>query len=654
MSLLTPLALLIGLLVVGPLVAHALRRGQAAPVLLPTARLVSEIQATTKRRSRLQDRGLLALRILLLLGLALLGASPFVSCSRLSLLRSSGGSVAVALVLDDSASMRVQDGGTSRFAQAIEGARQLVGSARAGDAFSIVAAGKPARMISPPTTDLAAVLDVLSALRVSDRRTDLSAGLRLGESSLAALPQADRHLIVFSDFATEQPVSLPETATAPLPELRRPFENCAVTHARRLHHTVNAEIGCTSPRAAQDRRVELLGADGKVLASAELSDVVQLDAKSAPLDAETSVRLTAGQSDSLDQIPEDDLSPVLRAGPGLLLGIRADAERSGLRTGGSTVLKAAFDALASPGKVEPLAVLPETASELEPYSALLIDDPAGFTPEVADALTHFAEAGGVLAGFLGPRVKKAPLGSDFRPFVAGAARWSSEGSLALDPSFDAGLDPLAAGWNDMVPTGRVVVSHQPEARVLSRFTDGEPLILERSLGRGLALTVLLPSSVDVSDLALRPAFLALLDRISHQAAIRHGAAATECGTPWQVAPGTEVIGPAGPLESEAADGHLMVTPHVAGRYELIQEGRKAIRYAVMPPDEALRQPRPVDPQALVSGLGAGKQDVDISREIALLVLLLGALELGLRVLLRSGPQGPIRSSRRPASLGSGA
>ena len=48
MSLLTPLALLIGLLVVGPLVAHALRRGQAAPVLLPTARLVSEIQATTK------------------------------------------------------------------------------------------------------------------------------------------------------------------------------------------------------------------------------------------------------------------------------------------------------------------------------------------------------------------------------------------------------------------------------------------------------------------------------------------------------------------------------------------------------------------------------------------------------------------------------
>ena len=74
MSFVTVLALGLSLLVAAPTLAHLLRRGRVKEQPFPAVSLVPTTRATARERSRLEDRGLLALRALMILCLALLGA----------------------------------------------------------------------------------------------------------------------------------------------------------------------------------------------------------------------------------------------------------------------------------------------------------------------------------------------------------------------------------------------------------------------------------------------------------------------------------------------------------------------------------------------------------------------------------------------------
>jgi hypothetical protein len=102
-------------LVGAPLVAHLLQRRRSDERDFPPARLVPASPPVARRRRRVDDRALYAVRTAAILALTLLGASPFVRCSALALGRQSGASIALALVLDDSLSMSAETGGATRF-----------------------------------------------------------------------------------------------------------------------------------------------------------------------------------------------------------------------------------------------------------------------------------------------------------------------------------------------------------------------------------------------------------------------------------------------------------------------------------------------------------------------------------------------------------
>ena len=155
MSFVYTIALGVALLVALPYLAHRLRRKRAEEQTFAAARLAPPAPPKARRRSKLEDRALFATRALAVGALALLGAKPLVSCSRLSLSRSGGASVALAIVFDDSMSMRAPVGprAGSRFERAREGARQLLASAREGDAVAVVLAGQPARVALAATTE---------------------------------------------------------------------------------------------------------------------------------------------------------------------------------------------------------------------------------------------------------------------------------------------------------------------------------------------------------------------------------------------------------------------------------------------------------------------------------------------------------------------
>jgi hypothetical protein len=172
----------------------------------------------------------------------------------------------------------------------------------------------------------------------------------------------------------------------------------------------------------------------------------------------------------------------------------------------------------------------------------------------------------------------------------------------------------------------------------------------------LALT--LPLSTDDSDLALRPAFLALLDRFVGTARARGGARRVDVGEAWSFDGYTSVKvqrvpvdGPGKPLPLPVLDAdvtgapegiapslrggtterRLRASPSLAGLYELELDGEHTTRVASIPDREIDLRPRRTRDEARSASLGGVDPSLDVSPYVALVLLGLFAIELVLRV-----------------------
>lgn len=664
-------ALAITGLVAGPIIAHMLRRGRAKEREFPGAALVPPHTSTARERSRLEDWPLLVLRAAMITGLAVLGAAPLVRCERLSLARTAGGSVAVAIVLDDSLSMRAASkSGSSRFDLAHEGALQLLKSARDGDAVAIVLAGRPARIALSPTTDLGAARRALDAMHVSDRATDTAGAVQLARAALHALPQKDHRVVVLSDLAGEAlPPGSPE-ASAPLLELTEPAANCGVAGAQRHGTRVVVAAACNDEAAARTRTVELkavgarepnAGPDagrapspGDVVARAELSPrrgeqtlSFQVPKNAGLLD----VRLTGS-----DAMSHDDAAPVAEDAAAPAVAVVADAPGATARTGGPTVVEQALHALSEAWVVRPLPFVPDDENGLQSVSALILDDPRGLSPEARSAVMRFLEQGGVAAAFLGPRAAVTELGWTLEPFARGAARWEPLGEVELDTATIAWLGPEAASLARFGRRGRVRLDGLgfDDSRIAGKWSDGVPWLLEREIGRGVAVTLGVPSSLEESDLAVRPGFLALLDHVLQTADQRKGSRRTIAGAPWTFPSAKAVVieGPTGelpvasmrrepacdPAVAGCAETELRAVPEVLGRYSVRVDGQLETRTVTVDPAEILAEPRRITNPAGQTEVNATEY-VAASRETAIFLIAIFGVEIAVRLARRWAQRG---------------
>ena len=640
MSFLVLAALGVGLLIAMPIAAHLLRRGKARERAFPPTSLVPAARSVARERATLKDRALLAIRGLLILCLAVIGATPFVRCSRLSLTRSAGASVAFALVIDDSHSMRAQGADGQRWERAMRAARELLASAREGDAIAIVLAGKPARLALAATTDLSAARRSLNELSESDRSTDLDAAVGLARTSIASLSHHDKRVVMLSDLAGD---ALPEgepALWAPVPELTKPLENCGIYGAERRGHRISAHVACTSPAAAAGRALTLIDAKGvQPVPLAVRAGVQEIGLDSAAKLEHPELQLTGG-----DALQSDDRAAVAAESAALGVLVAADTSNASAETGGPPVLEQALSALDSNAAVHPIALLPDDPNELHGNSLLLLDDPGGITPEARGALVTFVEQGGVAVAFLGPRAEQTPLGATLEPFVHGAVHWETQTPSDIDEGSLSWLGPEAASLHELALRGRAGLSTTDllGARILATFSDHQPFLTERALGRGALFTVALSTSVEHSNFPLRPAFLALLDHFLDEARTRRGATQSVAGSDWQFPLGASVAidGPRGPLavherSSPAGGSHKAATPGLAGRYAVRIDDQHEERVVTLDPLEitALAQKPPSNAAQARAGGNAGS--VDASPELGFVALALLALELGLRVLRRT-------------------
>lgn len=207
MGLGVPLALLGLALAAVPVLAHLVRRSDVPERRLPTVALLERAIAESRRRVRVNDPLLLALRIALVTLLALAVAAPFVESE---VAYGTGGLASVSIVLDDSMSMGRREGEGALFDQARARARDAIAALPEGSEVSVVLAGAPARVLVPRTTaraDAARALDDVSA--PGARGTDVDGAVSLAARQLAAAAHADRRVLVLSDLALREDQDVP-------------------------------------------------------------------------------------------------------------------------------------------------------------------------------------------------------------------------------------------------------------------------------------------------------------------------------------------------------------------------------------------------------------------------------------------------------------
>ncbi|MBI2390656.1 MAG: VWA domain-containing protein [Deltaproteobacteria bacterium] len=689
MRLLVPLGLLVAVAVIGPLVAHLLRRRRPEERLFPAARLVPTAPPVARRRAHLEDRTLLLLRAIAILALALLAASPLVRCQRLALDRHGGASVALAIVIDDSMSMRAElppgarrGGARTRFELAIVAARELAGSLRSGDATTIVLAGAPARVALAATQEASVVRAAIERIAQDgggDRATDLDAAIALASAAIAELPQPDRRVVLLSDLADGNPAAAPlaELAgvhvEAPIEGLKAPppqgLGDCALLAAtpEGAGDAVRAKLSCTIEAVGQ-RAIEIVTVDDarlvvgraafppNVPSAPQTFDVlVPVDvAKAGPLTpAAGKPRVHARIVGEKDAIATDDLAPVLGSATAPAIGVvvaEGGALEEIVATGGAPVLERGLGALQAGVPIRPISSVPDRETELAAFAGIAVDDPSGFGPETRMALARWIDAGGVLLLAVGPHAATPPLGSSFEPLLARPLKWERvQGPLGVDPKHAGPLGDGVEPASNLAPLGRAIIDREDESRfvVRAKFGNGAPLLLTRAQGQGELWLVTLPFSPELSDLPVRPSFLALLDAFVARARDRGAGARLTVGDAWTVGPSDAIDArildergnPLGePLTGERSGDGRRVRPGKIGAWlvEVVPKGGSAHRdvRAVAPaPAEVDLRPRPLAPTiATAATSGLSRQTTELGPMLALFLVGLAAIELFARVL----------------------
>lgn len=176
MSFLEPLFLVAILAGLVPVVLHMIHRHKATEIPFSTLRFLRISVQRTRRRKHFEDLFLLLVRALVLALIAVGLAQPVMTS--LGFTWGGGRARGIVIILDNSASMGLMDGGTPRFETARKAAEQILDMLHDGDAVAFLPTGGP---VSPEQGKLVhaqeAVRHALARCKVSYERADLAGKL---------------------------------------------------------------------------------------------------------------------------------------------------------------------------------------------------------------------------------------------------------------------------------------------------------------------------------------------------------------------------------------------------------------------------------------------------------------------------------------------
>ncbi|MBP7124924.1 BatA and WFA domain-containing protein [Myxococcota bacterium] len=539
-----------------PLWLHLWLRRQAPVVPLEALmRLVLGVSGTALR-VRWMHHALLASRVLLLILVAVAFARPYreVPSSGLAGERP----LALALVIDDSLSMRWKSRERSDFEEARQRALQALGELPEGSRVFLVRTSRP-REVEPrrgPGLEPVQAVFRVERMAATWKAGDLAAALATARRRLRENPLPDRRILALSDFRNADARGGAEEVQDGIHLLRddvtggEPGENRAILEVRALPDPeagsgafrVQAEVWNGTSRSLDE--VLSIRAGGQVTAERVECPPMQRCPVSVGIHLPEDVRFGEVRLPP-DALPDDDVAwfvagagsrasvlvlegPASGQGPAFFVG-----RALGLNVGGWS------------REVRRVPVGAFSPLQLAGVAAVVAADPGPLSPERVQAIQDYVRAGGTLWLAPGPGTPLEAWNDAWKGLVPGTLRRirlldaaSGEGQ----PVIEAGTDFLDESVAARIREVRVRQVALPEAgwpegwRRLASVGPGLPLWLAGSLGEGRVILWL--SSLDPSwnDLPLSPAFVSFLRETLEWAARSSGGSEAEPTRPGEARP----------------------------------------------------------------------------------------------------------------------
>lgn len=539
MSLLAPLYLAAFAALVLPWSLHRFNDAEPERRPFPSTRFLEAAAPPVSRRRRLRHRQLLALRVLAVVGLALLFAEPWIRRPDTM----ADARVLHVLAVDTSMSMRAG----ARADRAQDAARATLDAVSAGDLVRLVSFDRDVRLVGDEAVSAAegrAALDRLTpGYAAADYGRLMQRLDRLADES--ALPV---RATLFTDVqrsalpARLNTLYAPRLAALDIVDVGADEPNVALVAEATSGNGAQARVRVTLTASASGdaadpafERDVLLSRDGETLARRSVRlvpggrETVVFDAVTLPETAEPRFDVGFATSDALAE--DDRVTVPVSVGGARRVALAAletrapSAARVFVTTaleadGGATVDASALDA----------GQLPEDARRLVAFVPLAAPDALP-----ASLLRHVARGGAALLVDAGRRAESAVgapgiaddavagIGSAENRENADGPRIDGEAGEVPDPDRDGSgvgrvddSHPLALGdivWGDVrfYETGNYVPGE--DDRVLIETADRRPLLIERPSDNGSLLVLNERLDGNDSNLPFQPAFVSLMQHV---------------------------------------------------------------------------------------------------------------------------------------------
>jgi hypothetical protein len=627
MTFAAPLFLLAAMAAAIPVVLHMINRQKAKDMPFPTLRFLKLSVQKTRRRKRVHDALLMAIRAAVLLLIAAGLARP--TMTSLSALWG-GAHCAAAIILDNSASMGMIDQDRVRFDTATAAAGQILEQLGDGDQAALLLTGGPTfAELGKLDRTQDSVRQILGQCRVSYQRADLAMKIEQARKLLAKSEAPNKQIYVITDMqkisweklfsrdpkgsANEEVFSRdPKGSAVPLIIIdcnRTPKPNVAVqgVELEAAVPVAGLPVKATvtllnTSTVAQQRLVELTIDGAKEASSPELS--IPPEGRVKHTFAFTfqrgglhrgEVHLVGEDGSKYDDrryftlevdqgIPVAVVKPQRHEIPYLDDGYYLERALSPGRSGGGairTTTLVAGDLISEP---------------LEKYKVVFCVNLPALGADAAERLRSYVAGGGNVVWICGDNVNPeaynlmneeakggllpAPL-ADVR--VPGPQdnrdSWHVSFLDKKHPALSHLVEPASLYESVLVYKHVRMAAGQGGTWVLARLDDGEPLLVQRKVEKGRALMLGTSAHVNWSNLPLRPIFLPLVARLTFDLAeaeqARHNVVA---GQPLvlqfadETRPvGVEVIPPSGEtlrLKTEGQQGKPGQTFRYADTYAI--------------------------------------------------------------------------------------
>jgi len=608
---------LLGVAAVGlPLWLHLLKHFRSTPHPFSSLMFFEKRVQSSIRHRRLRYLILLALRIAMLVLLALAFANPFIN--RTSVV--AAGRRMRVIAIDRSFSMRAGD----RMQQAKERARRLLQSARGSDLMQVIALDSRVETLTQPATDRTIAGGAIDSIQPSDRASSFGELVR----SLRAMEQTTGmglDVDFISDMQkTSMPANFHDLQVGPHTTLRLdPLSKGQV--ANWAVESVNAPARVYDPKRVRveaivagwqstpEKRKVSLVLDGKTVETREVNVPAngRAQLKFLSFDVPYGMRRGEVRIEPHDALPDDDAFPfaIVRSDPQPVL-LLYDGDRKRALFYYQTAMDSASDVGLN---LQGVPAQQAIDSDFSRFAFLVLSDLQHMDTALERRVADYVRRGGAAFILLG-----AGSAVEHRVPVTGQEFTESHGIQGA--ALVTAEHPALRGMNDLAgvqffQTARI--RPVEGARVLAKLADGSPLLIEQRLGEGRLLILAAAFDNLTTDFPLHASFLPFVAQTArYLAGSEETALSIAAGTPIELrrtrdqGAGTDVIGPDGRHELSLRDASAAAVfePSRDGFYEIHRaDGKRLLAAVHSDRRESDLAPVPDETLALWAKMGTSKQ-----------------------------------------------